>query len=293
MTALDGFLVLDKPAGITSRDAVNRVQAWLTKRTHVGHAGTLDPLATGVLVIAIGQATRLVEYVQDMPKTYVSTFLLGARSDTDDADGTITQLKGVAPIELSRIEAVLPQFIGEILQAPPAYSAVKIDGKRAHDLARCGEEVAPRARCVRIDSIQIVHFDWPRLTVEVHCGKGTYIRSIARDLGQALGCGGLVETLRRTRIGQFHVEDAVTLDDQAAPKKLRPMSDAVIELPRVDVTAAEAAQLRQGQAIAGTASGQAAVFCDGELIAIVLGDADKLRPVKVFRVFAPGAQATG
>lgn len=285
MVSFDGLLVIDKPSGVSSRDAVNAIQAWLPRDTRIGHAGTLDPLATGVLVVCIGQATRLVEYVQRMPKMYRSTFLLGAQSDTDDADGRVAIQEGVTAVELSRIEAALQAFHGEIMQTPPAHSAAKIEGRRAYKLARRGEAVQLESRRVTIHSICILNYTWPRLDVEVHCGKGTYIRSIARDLGNALGCGGLVETLRRTRVGPFHVEDAVALDrgKDLVLARLRPMHDAVIELPRVEATSDDVVRLRNGQAIAGDEIGEAAVYCDGALVAIAAGDAGTLRPVKVFR----------
>lgn len=286
MDSPDGLLVIDKPGGVTSRDAVNTVQAWLPPRTRIGHTGTLDPLATGVLVVCIGQATRLAEYVQAMPKQYRSTFLLGAQSDTDDADGQITRVEGVTPIELSRVEAALRAFAGEIEQTPPAHSAAKVAGRRAYKLARRGQPVELQPRRVTVYSIEIIAYDWPRLDVEVRCGKGTYIRSLARDLGFALGCGGLVETLRRTQVGPFRVEDAVALDTgkDAALARLRPMSDAVAQLPRIDVTGEQVARLRNGQAIADEATGEVALYSDGTLVAVAVGHSAKklLQPTKVF-----------
>src|SRR5262245_30326921 len=198
---MNGLLVIDKPSGMTSRDVVNRVQKWFPRKTKIGHTGTLDPLATGVLVVCVGAATRLADYVQAMGKSYASRFCLGATSTTDDADGEVTETPNVVPPTLRQIDEATATFMGNIEQIPPAVSALKVDGQRAHDLVRQGKDVKHAARTVRIDDIRVKNYEWPFLDVEVDCGKGTYIRSIARDLGAALGCGGLVLTLRRTRVG--------------------------------------------------------------------------------------------
>jgi tRNA pseudouridine55 synthase len=275
---------------MTSRAAVDRAQRWFPRGTRLGHTGTLDPLATGVLVLCAGSATRLTEYVQQMPKTYRTTVRLGARSDTDDADGTVSPVPGVRPPTHAEIEQALAKFIGEIEQVPPAFSAAKVTGKRAYDLARGGQEVALSARRVRIDGIDVLRYEYPELELEVRCGKGTYIRSLARDLGERLGCGGLVQVLRRTRVGPFRPEDAVPLDAtaEAARARMLPPSAAVVELPAVTVSVGSVAALRQGKAVplpAGAAgTGEYAVFdADGGLVAIANGDPDKrvLRPVKV------------
>src|SRR5579871_6504470 len=209
---MNGLLVIDKPGGITSRDVVNRVQRWFPRKTKIGHTGTLDPLATGVLVVCIGAATRLADHVQAMGKTYRSRFRLGATSTTDDADGTVTETPEAVPPTREQIAAALPSFIGNVEQVPPAYSALKVGGRRAHDLARRGANVELTARVVRIDAVRVLAYDRPFLDVEIDCGKGTYIRSIARDLGAKLGVGGLVETLRRTRVGPFTAEQGISVD---------------------------------------------------------------------------------
>lgn len=246
-----GLLVLDKPGGITSRDAVNRVQDWFPRRTRIGHTGTLDPLATGVLVVCIGNATRLAEFVQGMDKTYHTTIVFGARSDTDDADGLITPTADVTPIEETVVRTVACRFIGDIAQRPPAYSAIKIDGKRAHDLARRGDQVEIAARAVTIYAIDVLRYVWPELDLEIRCGKGTYIRSLARDLGEHLGCGAYVKTLRRTRVGPFHADDAVSLDANATDVQARllPSATAVAHLPAIRLADEQIARLRQGQTI--------------------------------------------
>lgn len=229
---MDGLLVIDKPAGMTSRDVVNIAQRWFPRRTKLGHTGTLDPLATGVLVLCVGKATKLADRIQALGKSYRTRILLGAASDTDDADGQIVPNPNAHPPSLEAIRAALPSFIGSIEQLPPAYSAVKVGGRRAYDLARRGKEVTLQPRIVRIDAIELMDYSWPRLELAIDCGKGTYIRSIARDLGTILGVGGLVETLRRTRVGPFTTEEAITLptDAAAAIPRLVPLDSARIQL---------------------------------------------------------------
>lgn len=297
MTAsFHGLLVVDKPAGITSRDAVDRVQPWFPRGTKLGHTGTLDPLATGVLVLTLGQATRLSEYVQRMRKTYRTTVRFGAGSDSDDADGTITARDVDRPPERNAVEQALTGFMGTIAQLPPAFSAVKTTGRRACDLARRGIEVALAPRPVEVYSIQILKYDYPLLDLEVQCGKGTYVRSLARDLGAALECGGYVETLRRLRVGPFAAQDALSLaaDRQTAHQRLLPMAAAVAELQRVTIAPGEAERLCRGMCIVPEgaesawhqlAQGQdVAVFAtDGRLLAVAAAEPEKhlLRPLKV------------
>jgi tRNA pseudouridine55 synthase len=212
---MNGLLVIDKPAGMTSRDVVNRVQRWFPRRTKIGHTGTLDPLATGVLVLCIGSATKLADRVQAMGKTYRTRLLLGATSDTDDADGTITTVPVAMPPIEQHIRELLPAFVGRIEQVPPAYSALKVKGTRAYDLARGGQAVSLAARPVDVYAITLLNYDWPYLELEIDCGKGTYIRSIGRDLGAKLGCGALVQSLRRTRVGPFTAEQGIGIHGPA------------------------------------------------------------------------------
>ena len=216
---MNGFLVIDKPGGMTSRDAVNRAQLWFPRRTKIGHTGTLDPLATGVLVLCVGAATKLAERVQAMPKRYETRIRLGATSDTDDADGQIAESPEATEHGLELVQSELQRFLGVIQQLPPQYSALKVQGRRAYDLARSGVAVTLQPRPVRVDSIELRGCDWPWLDLTIDCGKGTYIRSIARDLGAALGVGGLVQSLRRTRVGPFAVEQGIGL--QATPDEAR------------------------------------------------------------------------
>jgi tRNA pseudouridine55 synthase len=209
---MDGWLVVDKPAGCTSRDAVNVVQRWFPRGMKLGHTGTLDPLATGVLVLCLGRATKLADQVQAMGKEYRTILRLGATSDSDDADGAITLNDDAIPATEDAIRALLPAFIGIVEQLPPAVSALKVNGVRAHALARAGKDVDVKPRPVKIDAIELLRYDWPELELRIECGKGTYVRSIARDIGAKLGVGGLVQQLRRTRVGPFTPDNAARLD---------------------------------------------------------------------------------
>ena len=230
--AMNGLLVIDKPAGMTSRDAVNVVQRWFPRRTKIGHTGTLDPLATGVLVLCIGQATKLADRIQAMRKTYESLIRLGATSDTDDADGTITEITAAVASTTEQVETALASFVGVIQQVPPAYSALKVGGVRAHKLARKDAAVELAARPVQVYSAKLIRYEWPFADVEIECGKGTYIRAIARDLGAQLGCGGLVQVLRRTRVGPFTAEQGVGVDVPAEVGRSRLIDPATVGLDR-------------------------------------------------------------
>ena len=248
---MTGLLVIDKPAGMTSRDALNRVQRWFPRGTKLGHTGTLDPLATGVLVACVGAATKLAEYIQAMGKGYVTRVRLGARSDTEDADGTVTPTDNAVPPTEEAVRAALVPFRGTIQQLPPIYSALKVGGVRAHELARAGREVELAARPVRIDEVRLIRYEWPFLDLEIDCGKGTYIRSIARDIGETLGVGGLVQDLRRTRVGEFRAEAGVTLEatSEEAKAKLLPLSLAVTGLPKVALSPDDIRRLLFGQRV--------------------------------------------
>ena len=249
---MNGILVIDKPGGLTSRDVVNRVQDWFPRKTKIGHTGTLDPLATGVLVVCIGAATRLADYVQAMGKAYASRIRLGASSTTDDADGSVSAIEVAIPPLRERIEELLAGFVGAIEQIPPSVSALKVDGHRAHDLVRKGQEVPLAARTVRVKAIRVLAYEWPFLDVEIDCGKGTYIRSIARDLGEILGVGGLVQTLRRTSVGPFEADRGIGLDatPEVARARLLPMMAVVDGMQTMRITSEEARRLRCGQKLA-------------------------------------------
>ena len=288
-----GVLILNKPAGLTSREAVDYVFRPL-KGNKVGHAGTLDPLASGVLVVCVGAATRLIESVQRLTKTYRTVVRLGARSDTLDADGRVVAVTDPPVPGEGEVQVALASQVGTILQIPPQFSALKVAGRRAYDLARAGRTVDLAARSVTVHRVDLFRYAWPCLELEIECGGGTYIRSIARDVGEALGCGGLVEELVRTRIGPFTLAEALdpaSLAPSALPCLLRPALEAVPDLPRLVLTAGAVTALVQGQSLpleglAGPqpASGEVAlVGPDGELVALgeAVAAAGRLFPRRV------------
>lgn len=246
----EGILNIDKPGGLTSHDVVNRVRRVAGLR-RVGHAGTLDPLATGVLLVCLGRAARLVEYLVGQPKTYEVVIHLGQDTDTYDADGVVVAER---PCHFTphNLTTALAQFRGPIQQIPPLYSAIKKDGQPLYKLARQGKEVEIEARAVTIYELEQLAFDLPLLTLRVVCSSGTYIRSLAHDLGEALGCGGHVAALRRTAVGEFTLDTAVPLD-ALTPENLNthmlPLDTAVDHLPPVTFTETETARLWQGQTV--------------------------------------------
>jgi tRNA pseudouridine55 synthase len=209
---MDGIIVLDKPASITSAGAVNRVKRLLERGVKIGHAGTLDPFATGVLLLLIGKATKSSQTFMNQPKRYDATIKLGATTATDDPDSPEVAVAGAAQPSLENIEAAAAKFVGAISQRPPAFSALKISGRPAYKLARRGQPVDLKRRDIRIDGIKIISWQWPLLKLRIDCGRGTYVRAIARDLGEALKTGGYLTELRRTRIGPFDIDRAVTLE---------------------------------------------------------------------------------
>lgn len=213
MEPISGILNINKPSGISSARVVGRIKHLLPPRTKVGHAGTLDPFATGVLLVLVGRATKCCEQLMGMPKQYVTTLKLGATTATLDPESPETPADPPAerPDEAT-IQAVLERFVGEIQQVPPQYSALKVGGRPAYRLARRGEQVNLHPRTVRIDRLELLNFHWPFLELRIDCGRGTYIRSLARDVGGILSGGGYLTALCRTRIGQFDVESAVTIE---------------------------------------------------------------------------------
>jgi tRNA pseudouridine55 synthase len=245
-----GVFNINKPAGVTSRDVVSRVQRRV-RPYKAGHAGTLDPLATGVLLVCVGQATRLVEYAQRLPKSYRGTFLLGRRSETDDVERDVEIVAGAPVPAASEIEAALPRFVGEILQRPPRHSAVKIDGRRAYRLARQGVDFEPQPKAVAIHRLAIERYEYPELELGVDCGGGTYIRALGRDLAAALGTTAVMATLVRTAIGGLHISTATTLEqlDGDWRSHLLPASLLVAGMPSITVTEAELAELQHGRTI--------------------------------------------
>lgn len=268
-----GFLCINKPSDITSRDAVNVVQR-LMRPAKVGHAGTLDPLATGVLVIAIGKATRLISCVQDMPKCYSARFELGSTSDTEDNTGIVVkQHVQEIPTE-EHVARVCGEFIGTIQQKPPAFSALKVKGKRAYQLAREGKEVRLTPRPVSIFQIELKAYDYPVLELDIECGSGTYIRSLGRDIGERLGCGAIMSALTRTGVGNFQLTSSCDLDQldsvEAVKDNLMPMVKGVT-LESIQIDSSQKATISFGREIelATTQDELAAIDDEGELVAIV------------------------
>ena len=207
---MQGVLNVDKPAGLSSARVVNVVKRLLPRGTKIGHAGTLDPFATGVLLLLVGKSTKLCERLMDEPKQYEATVKLGGTTETDDPESPEAPTPGAAAVPLESVRAALAPLVGEILQRPPAFSALKVAGRRAYDLARGGQLVELEPRRVRVYGIELLGCEWPLVRLRVDCGRGTYVRAIARDFGAALGVGGYLTQLRRTRVGPFTAADAVT-----------------------------------------------------------------------------------
>lgn len=285
-----GLLNVNKPSGITSRRVVDRVER-LGRRLKVGHAGTLDPLASGVLVLCVGSATRLIEYVQRMPKRYSATFLLGRESPTEDIEGDVVELADPPTPSLEAIRRAADSLTGEILQRPPAFSALKIAGRRAYDLARKGQEVDLQPRTIRVYRIDVVGYDYPELRLDIECGSGTYVRSLGRDLAESLGTAAVMSALARMAIGGFRVEEALdpeslTTDNWA--QYLLPPRRAVEALPQATLDDALVRRVCSGQTIrcdgvSPDANEIAALDASGRLVALLAPrDPGWFRPTRVF-----------
>lgn len=247
-----GVVAINKPAGLTSHDVVAQLRR-ITGIKQVGHTGTLDPFATGLLLVMVGAATRLAEYAHNAHKIYETTVTLGATSTTDDGTGTITVTQPMASESTAQqIEKVLQQFIGEIDQVPPHYAAIKVGGKKLYEYARTGEQVLRQARRVRIDHIEILEYRYPNLRLRVTCGSGTYIRALARDIGQALGGGGYASALQRIAIGSIKIEQAAGLDSlepQTWQTQLLPPTVLLEHMPQTTVSSENVVQLKQGRGV--------------------------------------------
>lgn len=253
---LFGLLNINKPSGITSRQAVDRVKRFV-KPAKVGHAGTLDPLACGVLVVAVGQATRLVEYVQQMPKRYRATFLLGRTSNTEDIEGEVTPLVDAPRPTREQLERAVVELTGEIQQRPPAFSALKVQGQRAYARARAGQTVELAPRAVHVYRLEVVAYEYPELRLDVECSAGTYVRSLGRDLAERVGSGAVMSALQRTVIGRFAIDQAVETDRltrENVADFLLPATAAVDNaMPLCTVSEADATRLSHGLPIASEA----------------------------------------
>ncbi len=297
---IHGWLILDKPQGLTSNQALGRLKRLFDPKK-VGHAGTLDPLATGVLPIAFGEATKTVAHVVDCEKTYDFTIRWGIETDTDDAEGKPVKTSEARPSR-EEVAAALGAFTGEVLQTPPSYSAIKVAGERAYDLARDGETVELAPRIVSIYELEIKDCPSPDLTRLVcDCGKGTYVRSIARDLGRVLGCFGHIAALRRTMAGAFSEENAISLESlealsnsdagcDALMSKIIPVETALDGIPALAINGDDAARLKRGQSIlirGGSApilTGPIYATSRGVLVAIGEVERGEMHPVRVFNI---------
>ncbi len=275
MPDLHGILNINKPSGLTSRDAVNVVQK-IVRPAKVGHAGTLDPLASGVLLVVVGAATRLIDYLHLLPKTYEGVFLLGQKSDTEDVTGEVEELIAPPRPTVEMIEAATIKFVGEIMQRPPVFSALKVGGRCAYDLARQGKAVELAPRPIMIHRLDVLAYDYPELKLRIECGSGTYIRSLGRDLAESLGTAAVMSALVRSAIGPFSLDAAVlpervTVDN--IESLLASLDQGVAHLPRKTLSDSDIRRLTLGQFLSNTENDSvgaefAAFTADGRLQAI-------------------------
>jgi len=300
--SIHGWLAVDKPAGMTSAAVVSAVRR-ATDAAKAGHGGTLDPLATGVLPIALGEATKTVAYVLDGDKVYQFTVRWGEARDTDDAEGEVVATSAVRPTE-EDIRAVLPRFVGDIEQVPPIYSAVKVEGRRAYDLARANVAVALEPRIVRIDRLELIDMpDQDQAVFEARAGKGAYMRGLARDVATAVGTVGHIAALRRTAVGPFHEDQAISLEllddlghSAALAHHVLPVEAALADIPALALTEAEGRRLQHGQPVAAlpvanrtplTHASKGTVVCamaQGKPIALAQIKGGEIRPVRVLNL---------
>jgi len=285
-----GILNVNKPPGVTSRRVVNRV-ARLAKPGKAGHAGTLDPLASGVLIVCVGSATRLISSVQQQPKVYRAVFQLGMRSDTDDITGEMIVDAGCRTVSADQVKTLLPRFVGRIEQVPPKFSAVHVNGRRAYQLARSGRDVHLSPRTVHVRQIELIAFEFPRLELDIECGSGTYIRSIGRDMGEQLGCGAVMSDLVRTRIGPYSIDSAVdlaSLKDENFSENLLPAVTAVVGLPQYRCSPDQLQEIRHGRPIScddtrfADETTVAVLTPDGHLACLARFNNQSLAPKQVF-----------
>ncbi|HWM75753.1 MAG TPA: tRNA pseudouridine(55) synthase TruB [Nocardioides sp.] len=283
MTTGSGLVVVDKPGGITSHDVVARVRR-LAGTRKVGHAGTLDPMATGVLVLGVNRATRLLGHLMLTQKLYDATIRLGATTTTDDAEGEVLATAGTDDLDEAAIRRVLAGFVGQIDQVPAAVSAVKVDGKRAYQRVREGEQVELKPRRVTIHELTVLEIARPDVRISVRCSSGTYIRAIARDAGAALGVGGHLTALRRTAVGEFGIDQARTLEELTDDFAMTPIAEAARRsFPSVDLDEEQARDVRVGRVLQMTLPGLSAVFApDGDFLALYEPRDGVARAVAVF-----------
>jgi tRNA pseudouridine55 synthase len=287
VTTESGLVVVDKPGGMTSHDVVSRVRR-LAGTRKVGHAGTLDPMATGVLVLGVNRATRLLGHLMLTEKAYDATVRLGVSTTTDDAEGEVTAVVSTADLDEAGVRAVAAEFVGDLMQVPTAVSAIKVDGKRAYQRVREGEEVELRARPVTVHELTVTDLRAGESTIDldvsVRCSSGTYVRAIARDLGARLGVGGHLTALRRTAVGPYGLDRAHTLDELADDCTIMPIADAArAAFATVELDDRRADDVRVGRALDVELDGLSAVFApDGEFLALYEPRDGRARPVAVF-----------
>lgn len=297
-----GWINLDKPYDMGSTQALGKIR-WLLNAQKAGHAGTLDPLATGMLPIALGEATKLIPYIQDADKTYSFTVKWGEQRSTDDLEGEVILASDKRPTQ-KQIEEILPQFIGKIEQTPPKFSAIKINGQRAYDLARDGEEIELKSRIVHILNLKIDTHNRDETHFICECGKGTYIRSIARDMGQLLGCYGYIKTLRREAVGHFTAENAISLDFlneiEHKSQTLLPLEAPLDDIPALALKEQEVANIRNGQTLTLTSKPDfdrikklgleksenvvVLAFYKNQLVALTEIKGPSVKPIRVFNI---------
>ncbi len=271
----EGLLLVDKPAGVTSHDVVDSVRRTLATKK-VGHAGTLDPMATGLLLIGVGRATRLLRFLDDLAKTYEGTLRLGVETDTLDADGSVIGESSV-DVTKEQVGDAMRSLVGESLQRPPAYSAVKVGGRKLYEAARAGEQLEAEPRAIRVDAFDLLSFDPPDVTFRAICSGGTYVRVLASDVGAAVATGAHLTALRRTAIGPYRAEDAVTPE---AVREPLPVEAAVGHLPRLDLEADEASAASHGRPLgpAGIGGPYGVFGPEGRLIGVYEDDGPRARP---------------
>ncbi|MFC1655917.1 tRNA pseudouridine(55) synthase TruB [Patescibacteria group bacterium] len=268
-----GFLNINKPKGISSFDVIRKLRR-ISGIRKMGHTGTLDPLAEGVLIMAVGQATKLIEFMMGNNKSYEAELIFGKKSNTYDAEGEIEEVSTQKPT-IDEIEEAIQTFIGDIDQVPPVFSAIKLEGRRAYDLARKGEEVEMKSRKVHISKITVVSYEYPSLKIEVDCGSGTYIRSICHDLGEKLDVGAYMNALTRTQVGEFSLNNAYSLEEvekKGVDECFIAVEDAFKDLEKMVLTSEEYKKLRNGQAVKSNVSDSIAIsaaFFDNKLVGIL------------------------
>jgi len=277
--AADGIILVDKPAGMTSHDVVNHIRRAL-KIKRVGHTGILDPGATGLMVILLGKGTLLSSFLTDMSKRYVSRIAFGQETDTFDADGKIIASSDPGQISREKFEKLLGNFRGDIEQIVPPFSAVKRKGVALHKLARRGEKIDPRRKVVRIDDIKIIDFDWPELSLDIQCQSGTYVRSIAHQLGQMLGCGGYLKRLRRLEVGPFQVSAAVTLEEISNNNEIseiiKPLRDALPASPLIEIKPQYYRAVLNGRPLCKKYISRSDYAGDGGVLSLLMGPEGKV-----------------